>query len=154
MKNPKPRCPNPACPNHLRPVRGFYAKDGFRVTAHDSQRVPRYRCRDCGRRFSASVEKPTRWQHHPELNRKVLALAASGVSLRRMERLLGCSKTTLRHQVEYPAREAEKTHVAFLATVQTGYVMFDELETFVHSKQPPQFGKSVMISSPPVKCPR
>lgn len=137
MKNPRPRCPNPACQNHLRPVRGFYARDGFRVTAHDSQRVPRYRCRTCGRRFSASVEKPPRWQHRPELNRKVLALAASGVSLRRMETLLGCSKTTLRHKVEYLAEEAHRAHARFLAKTRVGFVMMDELETFIQSKHHP-----------------
>ena len=96
--------------------------------------MPKYQCRTCDQHFSATDSKPTRWQHRPDLNAKVLALAASGVSLRRMEKLLGCSKTTLRRKVEYLAREAEKAHAAFLATVQTGYVMFDELETFIHSR--------------------
>ncbi len=147
MRNPRPSCPNPDC-EHWRdpkakrslppPPADFYRKNGYRRAAHNRQPVPRYQCRSCGKNFCATETKPIRWQHRPELNRKILALAVSGATMRRMVLLLGCSKSTVQRKIAYLAGEARKHHAAFLKQLAkdggTSYVMFDELETFIHAR--------------------
>lgn len=136
MRNPRPTCPNPHCVNHRDAPRGFYIKRGYRRTKHDRQPVPRYQCRACGTIFSATQGKPTRQQHRPALNRKIFALAVSGVSMRRMQTLLGVSKRTVARKIDALAKQAEALHQAFMADPanRTAYVMLDDLETFIHSK--------------------
>ena len=147
MRNPRPTCPNPDCEHWRDPVAtrkqapppaDFYRKNGYRRAAHNRQPVPRYQCRSCGKNFCATQVKPIRWQHRPELNRKILALAVSGATMRRMTLLLGCSKSTVQRKIAYLANEARKHHQAFLDDLArhggTSFVMFDELETFVHAR--------------------
>lgn len=136
MRNPRPACPNMRCVNNRNPPRGFYIKRGYRRTKHDRQPVPRYQCRTCDTTFSATQGKPIRQQHRPELNRKIFALAVSGVSMRRMETLLGVSKRTVARKIEALAKQAEAQHRLFLEDPanRTAYVMLDDLETFIHSK--------------------
>jgi len=86
MRNPRAHCPNPVCIHHRDlskpkvkpPPADFYRKKGYRTPRHDHQPIPVYQCRACGRKFSATLVKPIRQQHRPELNRKVFALAVSG----------------------------------------------------------------------------
>jgi len=134
MKNPRPTCPNAACPNHRHPPRDFYRKNGYRRTQHNHQPVPRYQCRQCGKNFCATQTKPGRQQHRPDLNPQVFRLAVSGVSMRRMLALLGCSKRTLARKIGHLARQAQVHHAAHLAEVKTAYAMMDELETFIHAR--------------------
>lgn len=133
MKRPRPHCPLRTCVNHTNPPRGFYWRRGARKRKRDSQPVPRYQCKACGAWFCASQGKPTARQHRPELNQRILEMAVSGVSLRRMIRLLKTSKTTLRRKIAYLAREAVKAHTAHMETVSTSYASMDELETFLHA---------------------
>lgn len=136
MKNARPVCPTTDCANHTNPPRGFYRKKGYRKPQHNHQPVPVYQCKACGRKFSATQIKPIRGQHRPDLNAEVFKLAVSGVSMRRMGVLLGCSKRTVQRKIEHLAQEAKKHHAAFLANPanRTAYVMMDELETFLHAR--------------------
>lgn len=144
MKNPRPVCPNPACPNHVDPPRGFYRKNGTRKAKHNHQRVPRYQCRHCGKFFCATQNKPIKRQHRPDLNRRIFELAVSGVSMRRMVLILGCSKRTIDRKIHYLAQEAQRLHQAHLATVQTSYVMLDELITYLHAR-PKRLSVAVVV---------
>lgn len=136
MKNARPVCPNEDCANHTDPARGFYRKKGYRRPKHNHQPVPVYQCKACDRKFSATQAKPIRQHHRPDLNTQVFKLAVSGVSMRRMVALLGCSKRTVQRKIEHLALEAQKHHAAFLADPanRTTYVMMDELETFLHAR--------------------
>ena len=117
----------------------FYRKNGYRRAAHNRQHIPRYQCRNCGKNFCATRTRPIAGQHRPELNRKILDLAVSGATMRRMILILGCGKPTIQRKIEYLAGEAKKHHKAFLEKLAreggTGFVMFDELETFIHARQ-------------------
>lgn len=144
MKNPRPVCPNPACPNHVDPPRGFYRKNGTRKAKHNHQRVPRYQCRHCGKFFCATQGKPIRRQHRPDLNRRIFELAVSGVSMRRMVLILECSKRTIDRKIHYLAEEAQRLHQSHLATVQTSYVMLDELITYLHAR-PKRLSVAVVV---------
>lgn len=146
MRNPRPTCPNPVCIHYRNPAVGkqkpppadFYRKKGYRTPRHNYQTVPVYQCKECGKKFSATLVKPIRQQHRPELNRKVFALAVSGASVRRMAILLGCSRDTVLRKVEYLAGEAKKQHAQAMALLAkeggTGFVMMDEMETYIHAR--------------------
>lgn len=134
MKRPRPRCPNPACVHHTDPPAGFYRKKGYRRAKHNHQPVPRYQCKACGKYFCGTQTLPSQGHHRPELNHQVLALAVSGVSLRRMAMVLGCSRRTIDRKVLHLAQQAQKCHTKHLQSLETAYVMFDELETFIHAR--------------------
>lgn len=136
MRNARPVCPNPECVNHKRPARGFYVKNGYRKTKASRTPTPRYRCRDCGRNFSASNNRGTTQQHRPDLSRRIFEYAVSGMTMKRMEVLLGCDTRTIERKIALMAKRAQEAHAAFLSDPknQTNLVMMDELETFVHAR--------------------
>ena len=136
MRNPRPICPNEDCEHHLAPPADFYRKKGYRRPKHNRKPVPRYQCKACGTYFCATQTKAIRQHHRPDLNQQVFALAVSGVSMRRMECLLGVSKRTIARKILHLAKEAQKHHTAFLAdkSNHTSHAMMDELETFIHAR--------------------
>lgn len=134
MKNPRPTCPNEHCENHSKPPADFYRKSGYYLPKHNHQPVPQYKCKACGKQFSATQSKAIRTQHRPDLNEQIFKMAVSGTSMRRMSELLGCSRTTISRKIVHLAKEARKHHALHLGQMKTGYVMFDELETFVHTR--------------------
>lgn len=134
MRNPRSVCPNPACPNHRKPPAGFYRKNGYRRPKHDHQPIPRYQCKACGKNFCATQTKPIRHHHRPDLNQQVFKLAVSGVSMRRMQKLLGYSRTTIARKIEHLVRQAQQHHARRLAEMKTSYAMLDEIETFLHAR--------------------
>lgn len=136
MKNPRPICPNDTCANHTGPVAGFYRKKGYRRPKHNRQPVPIYQCKACGSYFSATQTKAIRQHHKPSLNQQVFKLAVSGVSMRRMVVLLGCTKKTVARKVAHLAKQAQAHHAEFLANPanHTSHAMMDELETFIHAR--------------------
>jgi transposase-like protein len=134
MRNPRPTCPNPACVHHTKPPANFFRKKGYRYPKHNYQPIPCYQCKACGRKFCATQVKPIEGQHRPEFNRRILEMAVSGVSGRRIAKLLGCSQNTVLRKIENLADQAREQHIKRLATIQTSYVMMDELETFIHAR--------------------
>lgn len=134
MKNARPVCPNQECENHEAPPRGFYRKKGYRRPKHNHQPIPRYQCKACSTYFCATQTKAIRGQHRPELNQRVFELAVSGVSMRRMEVLLGCSKLTIARKISHLAEQARAHHAKRMEELRTTCVMIDELETFMHSR--------------------
>ncbi len=53
------RCPNEDCRFHQDTEMRFYTKMGYDRTKHNRRRVPRYRCRVCGKSFSTRTGSPT-----------------------------------------------------------------------------------------------
>ncbi|UJJ57595.1 hypothetical protein [Rhodanobacter denitrificans] len=51
-----------------------------------------------------------------------------------MAMVLGCSRRTVDRKVLHLAKEAQKCHAKHLQSLETAYVMFDELETFIHAR--------------------
>ena len=133
------RCPNPACPHHTDGAKGFYVRKGTSRTKHDHQLVPRYRCKECGRWFNSRSFSPTAGQHKTEVNREIMELICSGVTLRRTARIARVAKKTVERKVRWLAKEAHKAHARFLASPpeRTSYVQVDEMETYEQSKLKP-----------------
>lgn len=134
VKSPRPVCPNELCANNTAPPVGFYRKKGYRRPKHNHQPIPRYQCKACDRYFCATQNKAIKQQHRPDLNREVFKLAVSGVSMRRMVILLGCSKLTVARKIAHLAEQAQIHHAERMKNLRTTCVMVDELETFMHSR--------------------
>lgn len=147
MRNPRAYCPNPDC-EHWRdpdapasrppPPIDFYRKDGYRRPKHNHQPVPVYECKTCGKKFSATLVKGIRHQKRPGINRRIFEMAVSGATIRRIAIVEKCDRDTVMRKIEYLAGEAKKHHAKAMAKLAkaggTGYVMFDELETFLHAR--------------------
>jgi IS1 family transposase len=134
-----PCCPNPDCARHTDGAKGFYERRGTFRTKHDRRRVPRYRCKTCGRWFNSRTFNATAGQHRPEVNRPILDMICSGMSMRRVARVLCVAKTTVEARVRWLADQSRKAHDRFLAAPpeKTSYVQIDELETYEHSSLKP-----------------
>jgi hypothetical protein len=121
-------CPNSACVHHDKPPRGWCRKHGTRKTTRGL--VKRYQCVACETTWSA---KPaTTRQKRPELNRIISTLVVSGMPLRRIALVAGCSRTTVSRKIEMLAERAWRVHVD--RCPDTSHAMMDELETFVGAR--------------------
>jgi len=100
--------------------------------------VQRYLCRDCGKSFSDATTAPTFKQRKPHLNRKLFDLLAAGVSQRKCAELLRIHRKTVARRLLMlgkTCRERNQKQLAKAAKVST--VVFDEMETFEHTKCKP-----------------
>ena len=86
-----PHCPYSACVHHKRPGPGFAIRYGFYKPRCRPWRVPRFRCRGCGRTFSRQTFRPDYCDKRPDCNRRLVRYIASGLSLRQSARNLGMS---------------------------------------------------------------
>ncbi len=78
-----PRCPRITCSNHVHPRADFFAHHGsYRVACRDHA-IPRYRCKDCSKRFSYQTFRQDYRDQRPELNAILFERYTGGQSLRR-----------------------------------------------------------------------
>jgi len=108
--------------------------------ASDSRTVRRWRCRGCGRTASSATGHPCFGQHKRRINPKLYQLLCSGVSLRRSARILKVHRSTVVRKFRFLAAQARMEHQAFLQKFRQEKlreIIFDEMETFEHSKMKP-----------------
>lgn len=121
------------CPSGCRTLivkRGRYLRKG--------KSVQRYLCKSCGTSFCEDISSDCYREKKPELRRSIFLLLNSGISQRRLSRLLGISRVTL-------VRKFIKLGVfAHLLSRQdlcqfspAREIEFDDLETFCHTKCKP-----------------
>jgi len=79
-----PRCPRNTCKNHLEPRPGFYAKHGFYRVQCRGHAIPRYRCKDCHKRFGYQTFRQDYRDQRPDINPILLERYTGGQSLRRI----------------------------------------------------------------------
>jgi transposase-like protein len=104
----------------------------------DSRRLKRYRCLKCKKTFSQATGNPCFGQNKRQFNYTIGLHLASGVSLRRISRLLNINRKTVVKKLIFLAGQArialdDQNRSKPLATT----IEFDELETFEHSKCKP-----------------
>ena len=133
------RCPNPDCQCHTTPPEHWYVKDGYYKTKHNYQKVPRYKCKHCGKTFSSNTFKDTYKQHKPELNNPIFNFYASNVSQNRLAVNLKCNVKTIVRKIKYLAYKARIIHEHKLnnGELKVGIVQFDEMETFEQTRMKP-----------------
>jgi transposase-like protein len=130
-------CPYCHAPQSKTVKFGFFA----RITGLRS-RIQRYRCNVCLRKFSSQTGTLTYKERKPHLTQKVMRLMMEGVSQRACARTFGCQRRTiaskltrlgLHARAQFDARQAGDG----ITNGTESTVVFDEMETFEHSKCKP-----------------
>lgn len=110
---------------------GFYRRS-------DKRWIPRYKCALCARGFSRATRSPCFGQNKRQLNPQIFKLLASGVSQRRISRLLRIHQTTVARKLAFLGLEARRKNLRDrLRHHQMTEIQFDDLETFEHTKLKP-----------------
>jgi transposase-like protein len=104
----------------------------------DSQSVQRFRCLGCKRSFSGATRHPCYRQNKRQFNEILRRLLSSGVSQRRLAKILNLSRTTVVRKFLFLAAQAEilleRENLEFPQSV---IMEFDDQETFEHTKCKP-----------------
>ena len=130
----KRTCPNKTCasPN-------FIIRDGTFRRIEDSKNIQRFRCKSCGRRFSAASFSLNYWQKRRRINLPLLKLLSSGVSLRRSAILLGVNRKTVERKLPILAHRCRRLNRSHLQTLKERihHIQMDDLITKENSKLKP-----------------
>lgn len=121
------------------PASGRILRKGFYPRSSDSRKVPRYFCKTCRGSLSSARLGPCFRQKKRKLNAQVRSLLCSGVSQRRIARLLGINRKTVVRKLLFLAEQAMQSQREYLAAPERPEdriqaVQFDEMETFECSK--------------------
>ena len=125
------RDPHSEFQTNLRRAGSFRRKSDGRV-------VKRFKCQSCGKESSLATSHPCFRQKKRNLNHKIKMLLCSGVSQRRIAKILGISRTTVVRKLIFLGQIAQQElRENNLHRPQANIVEFDDLETFEHSKCKP-----------------
>lgn len=105
----------------------------------DGRWISRWECTLCRISFSQSTLDACYRQKKRRLNIHIYRLFSSGVSQRRIAKLLHIHRTTVIRKIRFLAMQARQRHQMFLKSfnVPLTEVQFDDMETFEHSKLKP-----------------
>jgi transposase-like protein len=134
----KPNCPNFSCEFHQR--RDHIIKNGSYFRKDDSRKVLRFKCKSCGKRFSAGTTSLEWRQKKRRVNHELFSLLASGVSMRRAAILLKIHRVTVHRKLIYLAKKARLEHQNFLKSLReipVSHLQFDDVITTEHTKLKP-----------------
>lgn len=113
--------------------KGFFAKKSTRT-----ERVQRYLCKYCRRYFSDQTGSLTYRERKPHLDQPLFRLLVHGVSQRACAKILGCHKNTIDRKLRRLGIAAhEQLKKQSLLESHESEVVFDEMETFEHTKCKP-----------------
>ena len=139
----KIQCPRSQCSSHLEvtPKSSLFVRNGFFYRSSDKKYIRRYRCKRCRKQFSSATTSPERTQKKRQLNPLLGELATSGVSQRRLARVLRVNPKTVVRKFRWLAQSARKKHEEFLddhyKIQPLSEIQFDDLETSEHTKCKP-----------------
>jgi transposase-like protein len=115
-----------------------FIKRGFFPRVYGKpQKIQRFLCRQCRRTFSTQSTAPDRRQYKSFVSPLVFRLLMSGVSQRRCARLVGIDRKTVARKFRKMAEQTRAENVIDKKISKATTVVFDELETFEHSKCKP-----------------
>ncbi len=124
----------PKCPHQHSEIR----KHGFFKRKSDYKTIQRFKCIRCNTTFSKASTQKCINQNKRHLNSIILKLIASKNSQRRIALLLGISKNTVASKIQFLARMArEKNRQMLKQSSSIQEIIFDDMETFEHSKMKP-----------------
>ena len=142
-----PKCPYSECSANSKsrdstspsPGIGRIVRNGYYRRSSDSKRVSRFLCLTCERTFSSSRLTPCFGQKKRRLNDPIRKLYCSGVSKRRIARLLRINRKTVPRKLLFLGEQANHYLKQTIADLQASgtkldAIQFDELESFEHSK--------------------
>ncbi len=134
--------PHISCPHcsHSGPDSGHIVRNGFFYRRNTSKFIQRFRCRLCGHSFSLATSDPCFRQHKRTVNVRVKDLLCSGVSLRRIARILHLNQKTVVRKLYFLAKQANAEINKYRNSIGDGSILdmqFDEMETIEHTKCKP-----------------
>jgi transposase-like protein len=133
-----PNCPY--CSSQPQIVRsaGHVIRTGHFRRSSDSRKIQRFTCRLCKKGFSFATFSPCVRQKKRRLNIKIFELLASGVSQRRIARLLRINKNTVARKFLFVGRLSDQDIDKMNKEYPPAEVVeFDEMETFEHTRLKP-----------------
>jgi transposase-like protein len=139
----KINCPKLDCRSRVfpSPKKSPIVRNGFFYRKSDSRKIRRYFCKECRTYFSNSTSNPHRYQKKRRIHHLFKQLYTSGVTQRRLARILKVNRKTVVKKIRLFA-EIERAHQEeFLETTYLkkplALVQFDDLETSEHTKCKP-----------------
>ena len=136
-------CPRPQCSSHslrsprFRPI----VRNGSFLKKSESRRVRRFYCRICKTYFSHSTSRADRYQKKRRFNRLIDRLYDSGISQRRLARVLRLNRKTVVRKIRFLAEQKRKEQLEFLNAHYRNRplteLQWDDLETSEHTKCKP-----------------
>lgn len=134
----QPFCPYCSLSPDAIEVRPGIKKFGRYKRRSDSRVIQRFQCLECRRTFSHATQHPCYRQKKRQKNFILRELICSGVSQRRVARILHLHRSTVVRKLLFLAKMAE---IELLATNQSAPIVetmeFDDMETFEHTKCKP-----------------
>src|SRR6266850_4453208 len=133
-------CPRRDCPQHnAESGRTFVFRRVGSYSRRNGRRVPRYRCRACGKTFSKQAFAVSYFLKRPELLVPVFAGLQAGSGHRQLARSLGCAPSTVTRLAARLGRHAlllSATALVELGELGEGLVT-DHFESFVRAQDYP-----------------
>src|SRR5665213_1830374 len=114
---------------------GSVVRSGFFYRKSDYQKIQRYRCLDCKTTFSRAIFSSCFGQNKRHVNQSVSVLFSSGISKRRMGRILKIHPITVARKLRFLGLKARMDHHEWLARSFSSpeeklvKIQFDEMET-------------------------
>ncbi len=131
-----PHCPNPNCLyfNALSPNWPFTRK-GFYQRQRRPHRIQRFTCRACKRHFSTQTFSTSYWQKRPDVMGRIVLMVVGCMGNRQIARALGCSPSTVAHQIARLGRHCLLLQARELARIdRLDEIAIDGFETFEWSQ--------------------
>jgi len=135
-----PFCVYPACPSRQPGSPFLWHRAGRFARRVDGRQVQRFRCRSCGRRFSAQSFRLDFRQQKPQVNAALLSLLVSKVTHRQSARVLRVDRKTVHRRLRLWGPALRGWHGVFLRRARAGGGLrgsfsLDELETFEQDRR-------------------
>lgn len=129
------------CPG-CRASSAYFLRDGTYFRSGDSRRIQRFRCSQCGKRFSAACFSDAYNQKNRRANPWIRKLLSTGMSQRCIAEVLNISKNTVARRIPFLAKRARDSHQRFLIqhVAKNGPIncmQFDDQFSFEHTKCKP-----------------
>lgn len=117
----------------------FIIRDGLFFRKDDSKMIQRFRCKNCGARFSSATFSDTFGQKRRRINKPLLNLLSSGVSMRRSAQLLGVNRKTIERKLPFLAKRCRNWNERHLDKLKGKIfnIQIDDLITKENSKLKP-----------------
>ena len=113
------------------------AKRGFYTRASDKKVVQRFKCRSCQKSFSTQTLRIDYRYRKRHLDQPVFRGICKGSSQRALAFLLSCKTECIARRIKRFGKVCESNLKVFRQNQRFDEVMFDELETFEHTKCKP-----------------
>ena len=112
-------------------------RDGVYRRKDDSRFIQRFRCKECGKRFSSATTTLEYRQKKRRINYSLYKLFCSGMSQRRAARTLGVHHKTIARKLRYLGEKMRGKQKRLLERLEVEELQFDDLITSHHTKLKP-----------------